>query len=1156
MATNKKLLMIRLVHVLGGLVAVALVGLLTWINLTAPLDLHRPVPSQDGNYFAYFSHAQDSVWDRAGISELVIATPGGRAVSRYPMEPGELSWSSSGNLMVVRERPGHATLITSAGSTFIVVTSLALTAGTQPSWARSGTKLAYVRSGTSGPEIAVYDLLQTFPSLVSLPPDFHLDHPVLLFWSPGGQDLYFLNTEGTDSVLYKLQVLSGNLQTMARMSPAVVSLGKNLPEISPDGTKIYVPQPVHAVIDAETASTLWNLPAKARALWSPWSADGAHFFYFRSDALGSIFAHEFTTSADSVLLTDMPSDGFFSDDLRSFFYRVPTARRAETFVRRLHEWLSHDWGWQHVDMTTRTTQPLGRVEIWPWETTREGLILISRDEYSRVRYGLYDPSARSRTAFHFPTDREVVMRQFKSRFLMLLTIAFYGLLGIFVFATRSDSAPARALYALSMVLMVVFTSLDVSRSLISTYAQWDAGMVGPQLSALGWEPLLPRSLLMQEQLYLSLLAIALVPPALLRFAVVFPEGNRFFAPRKILQAPFYFIAFLPAIGILAALSSYRVPEKIQTLAAGLVLVAGGVAICTAFFALLFNLHNPPDRRARDQVRWVALAFSVPVVGGAMLLAGNYFSAQWLGERSTHFLGEFSATGLSLLFLFSPLAIGYALLAHKLFDIRLLFRRTVHYSLLMAVVIGVYLLLVGGLGWLIAGTLGNPPLFVIILSILFTAVILAPARRRLERLIDRTFARDQFYFHETLQSFAQGLANVLDLQTLASAMSKTIRRATKAQSFQFFVLDRHSKKLRLVSPDGETSQGSGQLEFDPAEPLCRYLVERNHPFEVEVSPYDPKLIPIFQTAADRLSRLQAAVIFGLVRRRELTGLMMLGGKVSGEFYNSEELALLQTVANQAAVAIENTELLEEVSPDGGRREMEIVGDLPAQIFPGAIPKLASCQIAGRSVTARSISGDYHDFVELRGGRVGLAIGDVSGKGASAALLTATLQGLLRSPVSTEESLAELVRRINRQLFASSRGAKYCTFFFGAFSETDRRLEFVNAGHNSPLVLGPKGERFLESTGVPLGLFAETTHEVRSVALEQGATLILYSDGITEARDAKRTIFGVDRLVASAKRAHALDAPAMVEAILNDVREFTGTARPEDDRTLVLLKVNPA
>lgn len=1153
----KKALTSRALFVAGGLAAVSLVVALTWLDLARPLNLRQPFPSEDGSYFAYFDLVESGSGGREGAYDLIISTPEGGMVARYRMDPGEISWSNAGHLAVVREKQSQATLVSNAARTFVVLTSLAFSPGTEPRWSRSGTKLAYVRSGPAGPEIAVYDLLQTQASTVPPPQEFRLDHPVLLFWSPGGQELYFLNSEGSGVVLYKLEVISGKVQPIARSALAWGGPVLGLPVMSPDGTKIYLPRPLDSFVDAATGATLWSLPAEGKVLWSAWSANGGQLFYARTDAPGRIYAYDFSGHAERVILSGVPANGFFSADGSSYFFKTHPRLRPETYRSQISEWLAATWEWQHVDRVTQITQPLGREELWPWEMTRKGLILMSRDDFARVRYGLYDPNARILSEFHFPTDQEDVLRQLGSHLIMLLTIALYGLLGFFVFFRRAESAPARALYILSLVLMVLFTSLDVARSSFSLYASFGLGAKSLKLAALGWLPLLPRAHLMDIQFFLFMAVLALVPPALLHFAVVFPEGNRFLAPRKALWVPLYGAAFLPAIDMAMVLTSHRVPAAIRPLIAGLTFIAAGVAMVTALLALFYNYRHPPDRRAKDQIRWVALAFMLPLFGSLILFAVNWLLRSFLGTSLRHFLDVLSTTTLSLLCLFTPLAIGYALVAHKLFDIHLLIRRTVRYALLISVVVVVYLLLVGGLSWAIAGSLSKPSDFVIVASTLLTAIVLAPVRRRLEKFIGQTFDRKQYDFRETLKNFASGLPSILDRPTLASVTCETVRGAMKARASYLFAFDRQTKKFRPERTPSDLPEAIAEVEFDPAEPLCRYLVERGRPFEVEVSPYDPRLIPIFQSAADRLGKMQAAVVFGLERRRELVGLMVLGGKLSDEFYNTDDLELLTTVAHQAAIAIENAALFEEVAQDRElRKELEIAGEVQAQLFPSVLPQTVGCQIAGRCVPARSVSGDYYDFLELPGQKIGLAIGDVSGKGVSASLLMANLQGLLRTQAPTAASLADLVRRINRQLYASSRGAKFCTFFYGVYDEAERLLEFVNAGHNPPLLLGPGGVRFLESTGVPLGLFQEVSHEERHATLENGATVILYSDGVTEARNKQGELFGLDRLIASASGAENLDAAGMIERVLNDVREFTGSAPNEDDRTLVVLKVPSA
>jgi phosphoserine phosphatase RsbU/P len=1152
-AKTKRSRIAQTLYLLGGLTSVTLVGVFVWFDLTLPLNLRQPVVSLDGEYFAYFDRAAARVGETEVTSDLVISTPSGETVARYPLEKGTISWSNAGHLLVESERKNQATLLSNAAGTFIVLTSLALSPGTDPRWARSGTKLAFVRSGTAGPEISVYDLLQTQASPIPLPPSLHLDHPILLFWSPGGQELYFLNGQEKQVVLYKSNVVTGETQPLTSSPLEEGGLTPSLPEMSPDGTRIYLPPPRKAVIDADTGAVLWTPPANAKALWSLWSSDGTQFFYSGPRTPGPIYAHDFSSSVDRMLLPDAPSDGFFSEDGGSYFFRIRPRLGSGDYRSRLREWLRNDRGWRHLDRVTLIAQPMGREELWPREMTHGGLIQMSRDDYFRVRYGLYDPSPRSFSEFDFPTDHEDIRRQFDSRAIVLLAVSLYGLLGFGVFLTRPRSAPARALYVLSLVMMLLFISLDLSRSLYAAYGLRGSGAGEMGIAALGWTSLVTRAYWMEGQRYLFLAFLAGLPPALLHFSVVFPEGNRFLAPRKLLQITLYAAAFLPFAVIISSLTPYRALVAIRPLLWDLAVMGGALAMGTAFLALTYNLRHPRDRRARDQVRWVVTAFSFPVLSLAILVAVKMGLNRAQGWHWQHVLGSLSTASLGSLCLFTPLAIGYALLAHKLFDIHLFFRRTVRYSLLTGTVIVVYLLLVGGLSWVIAGSLGKPSTLVFVIATVLTAIILAPARTGLERVIDRGISREHYNFSTTLQSFAEGLPNILDRQILATVMSQTVRGAMKAESFYLFTIDRRSRRFRIERSGHELPPLITGLEFDPGEPLCKYLVERGRPFEVEVSPYDEKLIPIFQSASDRLAKLHAAVIFGLVRRHELVGLMVLGGKASDEFYNSEDLVLLQAVARQAAVALENTEFLEDVarSREGGR-DLEIAE--ASQFLPGAVPETQGCQIAGRSIAAQSVGGDYYDFLELPAGKVGLAIGCVSGKGVAASVLMTSLQSQLRAEAESAKSLPALIRRINRHLFASFRGAKYCTLFYSVYDPRERRLEFVNAGHNPPLVLGPKGIRFLASTGVPLGLFAETAHDARLATLEHGATVVLYSDGVTASRDKQGELFGVDRLMASVTRAATLDATGMVERILSDIRQFTDGRSGGDDRTLVVMKVN--
>ena len=1147
------------VYMAGGIAAMLLAGLLIWSEITAPLNFRQPVPSPDGKFFAYFDLTRNRFPHLQGGYDLIISTVQGAARARFPMPPGIISWSNASYLAVIDETNSEAMLIPNNEGRFLLLSQLAFAPGTEPEWSADGTKLAYVLPGRES-GMAIYDFQQTQKFPILLPEGFRFIEPIPLFWSPGSSDLFFLNGKDQSVVLNRVNISAGLVQELAKGNSAWKVSSHTLPRLSPDGTKIYLPPPLHSVIDARNGETLYKLPPATKVLWPSWSAD-SHKIYFASlDVSGPIAAHDLADSTDSVILAQAHPGGFLSMDGRSYIFRASPHRWPSDFRPLLTQWLETQWGWQQLDLASGTPHRLGRTDLSPWEQTLDGSILTAHDDLVRVHYGFYDPKTREFSSFTFPTDWEDLFRQIKTELIVLASVLLYAALAFLVYWMRPGSPPARALYLLSLVLMVVFTALSAVDAVIPlANAPSPSNIKFQDLIAFGWVPIGARAWFLEGQLWLLVLAIALVPPSLLHFALVFPERNRFLDRKTALKTLLYIAAFAPLLGVVQMLSGHAVSGAVQPILIGFYLIAGPVVVITALFALLYSFRHPPDRRARDQVRWVSVAFAGPPAGlvGLWLLIhlvnglGRLLSHNWQNVSDSYFF----TTALALFCLLPPLAIGYALVAHKLFDIQLLIRRGLRYSLLTFVVVAVYVIVVVGLSWAIAGSFQSPPQPVVIVSTLITALIVAPARNRLQAFIDRTFDRTRFDSREALQKFSHSLPAILDRLTLETRLRESVGQAMKCKSFHFFFLDRQTKRLCLQVPKNFGSRAMAGIEFNPGEPFCRHLLERGHTFEVEVSPYDSKLLPIFQTASDRLGELEAALVLGLVRRGELVGMMVLGPKPSEEFYNAEDIQLLQGVAHLAAAAVENTELFEEVARDREiRKELEVASEVQAQLFPVTVPRSDGCEIVGRCLPASSVSGDFYDFLDLPGGRIAVAIGDVSGKGMAAALLMANLQGLLRTQAPTADNPADLLRRINRQLYGSSRGAKYCTFFYAVYNEKDRRLEYVNAGHNPPLLLSGAETRFLVSTGIPLGLFPEVSHEVHYERLEPSARVVLYSDGITEARNAHGEEYGVDRLAGIIARTGDLSAAGLMERIFAETHDFSGGAPIEDDQTIVLLQVS--
>jgi sigma-B regulation protein RsbU (phosphoserine phosphatase) len=243
-------------------------------------------------------------------------------------------------------------------------------------------------------------------------------------------------------------------------------------------------------------------------------------------------------------------------------------------------------------------------------------------------------------------------------------------------------------------------------------------------------------------------------------------------------------------------------------------------------------------------------------------------------------------------------------------------------------------------------------------------------------------------------------------------------------------------------------------------------------------------------------------------------------------------------------------------DSGRRrksELEIAAAVQQKLFPGDPPRLATLECAAQCLAAREVGGDYYDFLPAGVGHEVFLLADVSGKGVPAALLMANLQAAFRS--QAEEALcapAVLLESINRHFFHSTAAERFATLFYGLYDDRARRLRYVNCAHNAPLLLRRSGaiER-LDATALMLGAFAQWSCTVAEVALAPGDTLVIYSDGVTEAASASGDEFGEARLERVVRSRQEQPAAQVVDAILAAVAAF-GSGPRSDDVTVMALR----
>lgn len=314
-------------------------------------------------------------------------------------------------------------------------------------------------------------------------------------------------------------------------------------------------------------------------------------------------------------------------------------------------------------------------------------------------------------------------------------------------------------------------------------------------------------------------------------------------------------------------------------------------------------------------------------------------------------------------------------------------------------------------------------------------------------------------------------------------------------------------------------------------------------------------PRFDSSVDRRSGFRTRSILCVpIRNRQerIVGVLQLLNKVEGPF-GAADLEFLELVSGHVAIGMENATLhLSLLEKDRMQRELALGQEIQKRLLPSPPSAIPGTEIAATSVACFEVSGDSYDFLELPSGDLGLSIADVSGKGVGAALVMSSLQAALRVASPLDESPVRLTARLDKLIFDLAGGRKYVTFFFACYTPATGRLRYVNAGHNPPLLVCEGQVARLDGTGPPVGLLPSAAWKEAEVALPPGASLLFYTDGLTEATSPADEEFGIERLAALAVSLAGRPAAEVTAGVLAGVTAFEEGSHPADDKTLVVLR----
>ena len=358
---------------------------------------------------------------------------------------------------------------------------------------------------------------------------------------------------------------------------------------------------------------------------------------------------------------------------------------------------------------------------------------------------------------------------------------------------------------------------------------------------------------------------------------------------------------------------------------------------------------------------------------------------------------------------------------------------------------------------------------------------------------------------------------------------------------------------------EEEEPAPQLQIAPNDPIVAYFASASGVVEIDK-------LDLHSPALKAMKAAQIKVVVPLVSQGELIGLLNLGARLSQQEYSADDRKLLNDLATQTAPAVQVAQLVRQQQQQAQERErieqeLRVARLIQQTLLPKHVPDVAGYQLAAYYQPAREVGGDFYDFLELDEDHLGLVVGDVTDKGVPAAIVMATTRTMLRASAQRLDSPGEVLKRVNDVIVRDIPPNMFITCLYAILDLKSGLLRYANAGHDLPYRRRSTshgagggaggGAEELRATGMPLGLLPGMSYEEKEIILQRGDTVLFYSDGLVEAHDPHREMFGFPRLQGLVG-AHRSDGPAMVNFLLSELGRFTGQEwEQEDDITLVTL-----
>lgn len=640
-------------------------------------------------------------------------------------------------------------------------------------------------------------------------------------------------------------------------------------------------------------------------------------------------------------------------------------------------------------------------------------------------------------------------------------------------------------------------------------------------------------------MYLQLvILVAMCTSAIIYFLYSFPDGR--FAPRWLrwVALGWAIWTFIWHLGPLLLPEFFnRLGASTQPLLTFLGWLGGGLLGAVYRYRRVFT----PTQR--QQTKWVLYGTLIASLGYMLHI---YLIPLVFPMVRTPSQARLAYEMLSVLMLYItmmafPVSVAISILRYRLWDIDLIIRRTLTYTLVTSLLTVVYFGLIAGMQEMIFQPMGRVPVIAVALSTLAVSLLFTPLRRAAQDFIDRRFLRQRYDDAQLLVSVGEALQRSLDLNEISTQVLWSVQNTLHpaAIGLWLYPLDEND----ILPPSDTIYCAAYEPEF------IAQLQEIHRPVELSE-------LPEKTSSSAQLAAAEARLIVPMFSQGEAVGLMYLGRRLSDQNYTPFDRRTLETLANQVAPTLRAAQLamqqrLVALERQKMETELRMGRDVQRTLLAQDLPPMPGWETHTHYQPARAVGGDFYDVLALAENQVGIVLGDVSDKGVPAALMMASTRTLLRTLARSIHAPGEVLRQVNNLLVEDTPHGMFVTCLYAVLDLETGWMTYANAGQNLPYVCAGEKTEQLWARGMPMGMLPDMEYEENRLQIPPGGWLLFYSDGLVEAHNPDGEMFGGPRILARLPQLNG--SAARIQTLLDDLAAFTGTEhQQEDDITLLVLQ----